>query len=452
MTRSTTILAGALLLSLLTGACAGPTGTGEEQAALAATSTPIPTAPAIVRPTYTVQRGDVQEILNFTGRWQPRDQMPLSFEINGTVRRVNVRRGDTVSAGGLLVDYQITTLEDQLASAQLNLENALSNLASGTEGSAQSVADAEIQLANARLSLESTRNSSPWTSLESARIGLENARQSLEDAQRAYDDAISRPDQPASTVDNARQQLQNAQNSLRTSETSYYSSAQSFNNHQYQVDQAENQVIQAELALENARSGGDASGTQAVRSAQLNIDQINADIARSSLYAPIDGIVLEVTINPGDAVQAYTSVITIGRPQPSEIIANLAIGDAQQLSVGMVGTCEVMNQPETAVQCAVRQIPLSSRDADQTTRIAASLDQVTDVATNQLVEVDMPLRVSRDVLWLPPAAIRTFQNRTFVVLDTPDGQRSVDVEIGLETDDRVEIINGVQESDIVVGP
>jgi len=26
------------------------------------------------------------------------------------------------------------------------------------------------------------------------------------------------------------------------------------------------------------------------------------------------------------------------------------------------------------------------------------------------------------------------------------------VEIGLETDDRVEIINGVQESDIVVGP
>lgn len=452
MTRTTITLAGMILLGLLMAACTGPADTGGDPGALAATSTPIPTAPAIVRPTYTVQRGDVQEALTFTGRWQPRDQMPLSFEISGTVRQVNVRRGDTVSAGGLLVDYQITALEDQLATAQLNLENALANLESGTEGTVDSVANAEIALANARLSLESTRNNSPWTQLESARINLESARQSLEDAQRAYDDAISRPDQPASAVDGARQQLQNAQNSLRSAQTSYYSAAQSFNNHQYQVDQAENQVIQAELALENARSGGDASGTQAVRSAQLNIDQINADIARSSLYAPIDGIVLEVTINPGDAVQAYTSVITIGRPQPNEVIANLAIGDAQQLSVGMVGTCEVMNQPETAVQCAVRQIPLSSRDADQTTRIAASLDQITDIATNQLVEVNMPLRISQDVLWLPPAAIRTFQNRTFVVLDTPDGQRSVDVVIGLETDDRVEIVSGVQEGDIVVGP
>jgi multidrug efflux pump subunit AcrA (membrane-fusion protein) len=414
------------------------------------TITPIPTAPAVARPTYLVQRGDVKEILEFPGRWQPRDQVQLSFEIAGTIRRVNVQRGDTVTAGQLFADYQITELEDQLASAQLQLESAQTSLESGTEGSVQSVGDAEIALANARLSLESTRAGSPWTSVASARISVENAERNVENAQRAYDDALSHPENPPSTVDSAYEQLQSAQSGLASAQISYDQAAQSFNNYQFQIDQAENQVIQAEINLEQARSGGgNPEGEQQVRSAQLTIDQINADIARSSLYSPIDGVVLEVSIQPGDQVQAFTAVITVGLPEPKEAVASLAIGDAQQLSVGLVGECFLVNQPETAVQCIVRQIPLSSRDADQTTRVAASLEEVQD---GQLVTIKMPLQIREAVLWLPPAAIRTFQNRTFVVLETPDGPRSVDVQIGLQTEERVEIISGVNEGDVVQGP
>jgi HlyD family secretion protein len=412
------------------------------------TETPIPTAPAVAPPTYLVQRGDVQDILEFPGRWQPRDQMQLTFEISGTIRRVNVQRGDTVTAGQLLADYQITELEDQLASAQLNLESAQASLESGAEGSVQSVADAEIALANARLSLESTKAGSPWTSLESARLSVENAQTALTNTQRNYDDAISHPENPASTVDSAYQQLQNAKNSLASAQVQYDQAAQSFYTYQFQIAQAENTVIERELALEQARQGGGAADDEAVRSAQLSIDQINADIARSSLYAPIDGVVLEVTVNPGDAVEAFSTVITIGRPEPQEAIASLSITDAQRLSVGLVGVCEVINQPDTAVQCIVRRLPLSSQDADQTTRVAATFEGLAD---GQLIQVQMPLEVRQNVLWLPPAAIRTFQNRTFVVLQTPDGPRSVDVQIGLQTDDRVEIVSGVNEGDVVIG-
>jgi multidrug efflux pump subunit AcrA (membrane-fusion protein) len=413
------------------------------------TSTPIPTAPAVARPTYLVQRGDVQEVLEFSGRWQPRDQAALSFAIAGTVRQVTVQRGDTVAAGQLLADYQITDLENQLASAQLDLESALAGLESGSEGETESVVDAEIALANARLSLENTKAQSPWTSVASARISLDDARRNLEGAERAYDDARSRADQPASAVDGALQALESARSGLRSAEISYSSAAQSFNNHQFSIAQQENAVIQAELNLEKARTGaGDPSAQQQVRSVQLNIDQIRADIAASSLYSPIDGVVLEVNVAAGDQAEAFDTVIIVGLPEPQEAIASLAIGDAQRLSVGMTGVCQVLNDPDSAVQCVVRQIPLSSRDADQTTRVAASFE---DVANNQLIEIQMPLQVRENVLWLPPAAIRQFQNRTFVVLQTTDGPRSVDVQIGLQTDERVEIINGVNEGDVVEG-
>jgi multidrug efflux pump subunit AcrA (membrane-fusion protein) len=439
------------LVSFL-AACSGVTPPGGAQQQAAPTSTPIPTAPAVARPTYLVQRGDVQEILEFNGRWQPRDQTALSFPIAGTVRRVNVRRGDAVSAGQLLADYQIGSLEDQLASAKLDLETALANLETGDSSSVGTVADAEVALANAQLNLQKTKEGSPWPQLESARIALDNARQNLINAQRAFDDAISRPQQPASTTDQAYNALLNAQNQLRSAQASYDSAAQSFNNYKFNIASAENQVIQAQLNLEKARRGGaDPQKQQAVRAAQLRVDQIQGNIDQSSLYAPSAGEVLEVTIKPGDQVQAFATVITIGRPEPKEAVASIAIGDAQKLSIGLVGICQVLNRPETAVQCVVRRIPTSARDADQTTRVAASLEDL-KLPTGQLIDIQMPLNVRRSVLWLPPAAVRTFQNRTFVVLQTPDGPRSADVTVGLRTTDRVEITAGVKEGDVVIGP
>lgn len=429
-------------------ACGGDVDTPGEQVP---TSTPIPTAPAIARPTYIVQRGDVQEILTFTGRWLPRDQMQLTFEIAGNIRQVTVQRDDTIVAGQLLADLQITELENQLASAELDLEAAQAGLVTGAQGATQSIADAEIALANARLSLESTKMGNPWTSVESARITLDGAEQAVINAQRDYDEAITKPDQPAANGNQAYESLLSAKDQLRSAQAGYDSAAQSYATYQFQIAQAENAVIQAELALDRARSGesGDPSKQQAVLAAQLRVDQINASIAESSLYAPIDAQVLEVMIRPGDAVQAFAAVIVIGLPEPKEAIATLALGDAQKLSVGLVGTCQVMNRPETAVQCVVRQIPLSARDADQTTRVAATLH---NVPNGQVIEVQMPLQIREDVLWLPPGLIRTFQNRTFVVLETPDGPRRADVVIGLQTPDRVEIVSGVQEGDVVISP
>jgi multidrug efflux pump subunit AcrA (membrane-fusion protein) len=437
-----------LLILLMTAACME--GGGDSGGDISPTSTPYPTAEAVARPTVTVQRGTVQDDLSFTGRWQPRDQLPLAFEINGTVRNVNVRRGDLVTAGQLLADYQIDDLEAQLADAQLDLEAALENLESGEDSGVQAIIDAEIALAEARLDLERTKANNPWTNVANAKISVENAERSLDNAQRAYDEAISYPDNPASAVDNAYQSLQSAESSLQSAQISYQSAAQSYNDYQYTLIDAENRVIKAELELERVReSAGTSEAERSVISAQMRIDEINEDIAQSSLYAPFDGVVLEVNIQPGSGVQAYEEVMVLAIPEPQEIIANLSFNDVQQLSVGLTGVCQVVNQPDTAVGCAIRQIPVSTSEADQTTRVAASFE---GLPNGQLVQVEMPLEVREDVLWLPPAFIRTFQGRVFVVVQTPDGQRSVDVTLGLQTQERVEIVSGLQEGDVVVGP
>lgn len=420
----------------------------------APTSTPIPTAPAVARPTYTVTRGNLINPLEFTGRWQPRDQITLAFETDGTVRRVEVQRGDSVTEGQLLADLNIEQLEEQLEDAEFQLESLLAGQEESAEGVVDQVTSAELEVFNARLALQRYLETSPSGSIRSALNAVEDAREALQDAEQNYREALADNGQGGpGAVDGAYQALENAREAVSDAEYAYRESAAAAGESIRQWEQGlidvQNRLIQAEDNLLAARSGAGTPDTDNIRQQQVTIDRLREDIARSTLISPLDGVVLEVQIQPGDTVQSFNGVMTLALPEPKEIITNLAIGDAQRLSVGQIGICYVDNRPETAVQCIVRRIPNSARDADQTTRIAASLEDI--AADGAVIRVEMPLETREDVLILPEVAIRTFQNQTFVVLDTPDGGRRVNVEIGLRTPDGVEIVSGLQEGDVVIG-
>jgi HlyD family secretion protein len=422
--------------------------TPEGQAQIAPTETPRPTAEAAQRTTYTVERGDVREEYTFTGRWLPRDQSQLSFQVAGNVRSVNVQRGDTVRAGDILADLQIDDLESTLATQQLDLEAAQRNLENSGSTSGDSVVDAQFNLANANLSLDSQIASAPWTGVENARVNVEQAERALENRQREYDDLVSRPESSASAVDGAYEALLQAQESLDSAQRALYDAQVTYYNYTIQVDQQRNTVLQNEMALEDAQTGdGDPDLVDAVVRAQLAIDETRAKIAQSTLIAPFDGVVLEITIRSGDSVEAYTAVITLALPEPREAIAELAYNDILLLQVGQIGTCEESNKPETAVQCVIRQLPLTNRDVDQSVRVAATMP---DSQQGALIDITMILDESLDTLWLPPEAIYEFGDRTYVVLQTPEGERVQDVTIGLETTERIEILSGVEEGDVVV--
>jgi multidrug efflux pump subunit AcrA (membrane-fusion protein) len=68
------------------------------------------------------------------------------------------------------------------------------------------------------------------------------------------------------------------------------------------------------------------------------------------------------------------------------------------------------------------------------------------------VTVQLVLASRSDILWLPPDAIRSAGGRTFVIVNSDSGPKRVDVEIGLQTRDMIEIVSGLTEGQVVVGP
>jgi HlyD family secretion protein len=445
-----------LLMALVSACAANPNpnagNAGADAAAQQApTSTPFPTAPAAARRTATVERGTV--ILNYTfnARWLPRDQYRLSFQIEGVVRNVNARRNDTVATGDLLADYHIETLEDQLTQQELDLETALFRLQSGEEGNTDPIVSAQFQLANSRIQLDIEQNSIDWTQVANAKIQLDMAQRSLEQAKRDYDDVVSRQTSTGTQIESAFRRVQDAESALQTAQNGYFSAAQNYNNAIERLKLQENTVLQNELTLEDAQSGtgGNFEELQAVRAAENAVNQTREQILNSTLISPVDGVVLSVDINPGDSAQAFVPVITVALPDPKESVAEgLPFNDIQQLSVGDVGICTITN-PELSVQCVIRSLPLSASDADQTVRVAATLPEAT---LGQAVEIVMPLETREDVLFLPPGYIRTFQDRQFVIILTDEGEQIRDVVVGLRTEEREEIVSGLEVGDAALAP
>ena len=68
-----------------------------------------------------------------------------------------------------------------------------------------------------------------------------------------------------------------------------------------------------------------------------------------------------------------------------------------------------------------------------------------------IVKIRIVLEHKDNVLWLPPEAVRSFEGRRFVVVREGDRERRVTVKTGIETEDKIEILEGLKEGDVIVG-
>ncbi len=431
---------GCLLLALT--ACSTSTSDMEP------TPTPLPTPVVVEKPTYVVQRGPVTKSLEFTGRVAPINQQDLFFRTDGFVRNVNVQRNDQVQAGALLADLEIGDLENQLAEAKLNLTKA--ERESGT-----AVADAESDLERARLQLQKKLAEDVNATVVAKQAALENAQDARKYAYDEYDKAKNRPWDPDEVTERYRKNFVEADRALTVAQAEYEQALASQKTYAYDVALLRQDVAQAERKLAQVKQEGDTP--LAIEQAKLDVKKIEDKIAAASVIAPFDGEILTLNIRPGNSIEAFKTVAVIGDPTALELIAELEASDVAELSVDMPAIVRLRNRPGEDLIAYVRLLPFVGGTDTSTTGNTDKSVHITLKDTNvplepgELATVIITLEQKEAALWLPPAAIRTFQGRDFVVIQDGASQRRVDVKLGIKGKDRVEVLEGVQDGQVVVG-
>ena len=463
-------LALALVLSMLTG-CGGasilpsaqPRGDTVSQAGTDAEPTPLPTPIVAAKPTYTVGLGEVVKKLEFTGRISPVKEQELFFSKSGRVRQVLAKRNDAVTEGQILADLEIDDLERQQASAKLELERAESRLVEAEANHAAEIRRAEVNLELAKLSLAAEQNRSTASSQKvQAELDLQQAELALKQAQEAYNAIAWRNDVGASPEAMALEQATLDMQRARANYDAVISTAASdLQNRQYNIASLQKQVELAQLALDDMNRGVDPLLKNDVERARLELDSVIAAIEDSQIIVPFAGKVLSIALTEGRAVEAFNPVVTVADPSELEISAELQSTDMQELAEGMPATMVLVSRPGEVFNGAIRKLPYpygsgggsaKVEEEDKTTRLSmeGSLEE-SGMELGDLMRVTVVLESKPDVLWLPPQAIRTFEGRNFVVVRDGDGTRRVDVKVGIKSDDRVEILEGLEAGQVIEG-
>ncbi|HTX90648.1 MAG TPA: efflux RND transporter periplasmic adaptor subunit [Anaerolineales bacterium] len=187
--------------------------------------------------------------------------------------------------------------------------------------------------------------------------------------------------------------------------------------------------------------------------------QLQAQVDKARVYAPLDGIIIS-GVNPGRSVTDTTPAFAIGDGTQMEIVANVDASKAddefKSMYEGMPVTVLPNDKPDLKWTGKITQLPSPYGTGDQNDKtVHITLDTApatSDFKSGDTVTVDVQLANKIGILWLPPDAIRTVGGRTFVIINGDNGPKRVDVEIGLKTTDKIEIISGLTEGQVVVGP
>lgn len=388
-------LASFLAIWLVSG-CALLPATRTERAASGedATPTPIPTPIVPTTPTYEVKRGEIVDLLEFSGRITATEEEELFFSTDGRVRNQYFKREDMVEEGDVIADLEIDDLERDLVSVELQLERAESLLESAQEELEFERREAEVQLEIAQIQLTQLQRRSPAATREEISI-------------------------------------------------------------------QEKQVEMAQIALDRVNRGVDPLLENDVERAELEVQKLKAAIEAAQIIAPFSGQLMSVSIIPGQAVEAYRPVVVIADVSDLEVSADLISSQLDGLAEGMNANVVLVSRPGVVLEGEVRRLPFpygsgasgtTVEDLDKSTRVALS-DSATEAGYKEgdLVRVTVELESKDDVLWLPPQALRNFDGRKFAVIQEGEAQRRVDVQVGIETAERVEIEEGLEEGQIVLG-
>lgn len=418
------------------------------------TPTPILTAAISAKPTYKVQVGRILDEMKFSARIAPVQEEQLFFRSDGRLGSLNVQQGSQVKKGDVLAELDMADILNQLAQADVTLQTAQLRLKAAEQSVKEQRIIVESALRSAQLRLAQSKTKDPAPSVAIAEGNLEKARIAVESAQAAYD----RRGGAAANLGASREaaDLQRATIDYEISQAQHELALQSQKVWEYDVKLLDEAVTVADANLQKLTAAVDPVLAQDVAKAQLSVDRLKAQVANGRIVAPFDGEVISVSGVPGRTVQAYRPVVALAAPGALEVSADLMSSSLQELSVGQECLLTMANYPSNVYRGIIRKLPGSIysstvQEEDRSTRISV-MDANAPLERGGLVRVTVILQQKEDVLWVPPDALRTFGGKDFVLLLEGDAQRRVPVKVGIKTEDRVELISGVTEGQVVVGP
>lgn len=361
----------------------------------------------------------------------------------------------------------LTTSQSALAAAQATLTQTKADQATAQTAYDQAVADgqpqevldallAALDLANqavvdAQTVVEAAETAIPTHQqlFDQAEVALRAAQGQQTNTQAAYNAADAAYQSADAAAGQAHTMLVNADYAVKLSQLALDQIATGQQLAQLKIDAAKHTVEQAQHDLDIARSQTiDPKLIEAVNQAQRTLDS-------ADLHAPIDGIVVELTHQAGDAVPEGEALLAVIDPGVLEARTTVIEEDLPLVKTGQQANLFFDAAPDAEVTGVVdRIVPERVQGSDRPlyTVVICLNDTVPEgLLPGMNAEASIIIDQRTDVVYLPRSLVRVGGDNT-ATIEVWNGTMSTrrKIGVGLRGDANVEITSGLQVGEQVV--
>lgn len=186
---------------------------------------------------------------------------------------------------------------------------------------------------------------------------------------------------------------------------------------------------------------------------QMDVALANFDNVRNmvQIESPIDGTVTSLNVSAGDFVPAGTPVVTVSRISSLKTSISLNSTDASKVKVGSPVLISLTDNPEIKTEGRITEIARSADPATRTFEAKIRLSSTANFSSGLYVNVEILNNTNEKALLVPVTALAVKLGKTALFVMQPDSiVSSVFVTTGYRNNDKVTILSGVTDKDVVV--
>jgi multidrug efflux pump subunit AcrA (membrane-fusion protein) len=411
MARSKWLLG--ILALALAASCSTTRSAGNRTEANAAETAPI---------AITVGKAELRDIplvIQSTGSLIADETSDVAPKVAGKVVNVSVNVGDFIKGGSVIAQIDDTEARQQLATARAGVKQAVAG-----------VRQAEAKLG---LSPNGTFNAS---SIPEVRAAAANYQQALAEQKQAetneqrYRELVESGDVAMITYE----QYRTARDTARARSASAKQT----------LDAAVNAAKQSNQAIASAQA--------AVEAAQNQVKISEQAIADTTVRAPFSGYVSARPVAPGEYVSSASIVATLLRTNPIKVQVQIAEADVPYVAVGRSISLLVDAYKDRRFAGVVTAVNPAVDPASRSATVEAAVENGDNaLRSGMFATVNINREGGTKAVFVPKTAVfndqTTQSNRVFVIQDGVAKLRVV--QLGVEENDEVQIVTGVNADETV---
>ncbi len=375
----------------------------------------------------TIELGMVKTVSEVVGTLEAKDAVILKPEIEGRISQILVQEGNRINRGQKIIQLESNDWQAELLEAQAQLANAKARLAELEAGNRiEDIEEAKARLREAKARLSNAQTGGSLEEIAQAQAQVEAAQARAELAQQRVARYETLQQEGAISADEYQEYVTDARNASAELKQAQRRLSQLDKRRLTDIEELQASVEREEQNLRRLQRGSrpeviaQARADVAEAIAQVRTAEVN--VGKTSVIAPIAGIVGDIPVEVGDYVGQGETLTSLTQNNSLELNLSIPLEDAPRLQVGL--PVEIMDSQGKAKARGQLSFISPNVTADSQLVLAKATFEGNNQAllNRQFIQARIIWQQKQGLL-IPTTAVSRLGGQTFIFVAKPNNAK-----------------------------